>query len=156
MNCRINDLYVIHPTCVFRAIGHNIFKVNATFPLLRNISKVWVHFETMYRYTSYRAYPINRWENVCAFLAGKDDQIITKIVFSNLQRYTNVNHTCPFLANEILKFQVDRINMDYFKLDYLLPAGDYRMNLTYTEGVERNHVIALEVSFAISDYRIWH
>lgn len=78
-------------------------------------------------------------------------------MYANGGNYTNVNHTCPYKANETIAYFAERYSGDAFALTYLMPAADYPMNLTYTEGVERFLVYRFEAYFAISHYyRIWH
>lgn len=124
--------------------------------LRQELKDIQLHFETMYRYTAWRKYPIERWENLCDYLKGNGNQILTKILYSNIANLTNVNHTCPYKANDTMEFITERFSGDLFELNYLLPAGNYRMNQTYVEGVERHLVFRFEIYFAISDHRLWH
>lgn len=81
---------------------------------------------------------------------------MTTIVWANLGAYTTVNHTCPYQKNEVISIIAKRYSGDKFALNYLVPAGDYRMNISYALGVERIFVLRFEIHFTISDHRVWH
>lgn len=142
--------------CDFHAIRYNVFRINFSIKSRQTLENIQVHFDTMFRYSKFQKFPVNRWENLCDFLSGKGNQPILAVLFGNLQNYTNVNHTCPFEANETLTLKADQYEWDSFAFKYFLPAGDFRFNITYTEGAQRNMLGRFEAHFAISDHRVWN
>lgn len=156
MDFVVNDTFVKDHEFAFRAVRFNIFRINLSFNLRQALKNIQVHFDTQFRYATFQKFPINRWENLCDYLKGKRSEVLLAVVFSNLQNYTNVNHPCPYTTNETIFLKADRYEFDAFTFKYFLPAGDFRLNITYAEGAERNMVCRLQIHFTISDHRVWN
>lgn len=154
MGCRLNETLVREEVCDIRLTARNVLKSNISFRILDDINIMYIRFDTLYRYNTYQKFPINLWENVCDYLAGRGRQYMINIMYDNFGQYIT-NHTCPFKANETLSFMVDKYYVNNFTFNYLVPSGDYRLNITYAVGAERNMLIELEFYYSVSDHRIW-
>lgn len=142
--------------CVVRAIARDVYKVNVSVFVQKQLNNIQVHVETFYRYATFQKYPIERWESLCDFLSGRGNPILLKIMFANVGKYIQVKHPCPYKLNETISILIERYDIRSFRFEPLLPAGDYRLNVTFAEGKERHTIFVIEASGSVSDHRIWH
>lgn len=77
-------------------------------------------------------------------------------MYGNVGKYIHPKHPCPYYLNETISIRIDKYDIRSFRFEPLLPAGDYRMNVTFAEGKERHTIFVLEVSGSDSDHRVWH
>lgn len=115
---------------------------------------MWAHGVLYYRYNTYQKYAIDLWEDLCGFLNDKAHFMMW--IMSRLQHFSNLNHTCPYTGTVILK--ANNISVDKFRIEPLLPAGRYRLDLNLTK-LPRNNDIQnvygmMRIFDSISDHRI--
>lgn len=139
---------------MLKLIARNVVRMKMGIKLRKTVHIAEVHFDVKYRYARYANFPVARWDNLCDFLSGKGNPIIMKTVVTTFLPFFSLNHSCPFKANEVIVFAVDRYHVDSYEFNYFIPAGDYRINITATEGLKRNMVVTVELFFSISDHRL--
>lgn len=120
------------------------------------IYDMWMHGVFYYRYNShlYQRFPIDLWEDLCAWLGmGTEAQYILKWAGENIRKYSNLNHSCPYFGTTWIK--VDRIPMNkLIILEPFMPSGRYRVDLNITNGYKKEAFMKTSFYFAISDNRI--
>lgn len=151
------DYFEPNFTCTYKPVRRNVYGIDIRLKLRETIQAVHAHFELFYRYTTYQRFLINRWEDACGFFDGTVPSALLDIIQKNFGNITNVNHTCPYLQNETIIFNTNSLNMANVIIEPLLPAGDFKLNLTFvkTEGKLRMPLATATVLFSVSDYRIW-
>lgn len=114
---------------------------------------MWVHTVFYYKYAyTYQKYAIDLWENMCDWLGKKTKSYLLDWTIGRAQRYTNINHSCPYEGVVYLK--ADNISIKQFPIEPLLPSGRYRMDINITEGNRKTSIFVGKVFFSISDHRI--
>lgn len=156
IDCTYNESYVINTACLFRATARNVYVGNVSIILLKQLNDIQIHMEAFYRYATFQKFPVDRWENVCDYLSGRGNHILFKILMDNLGKYITPQHPCPYKVNETVSITAERFDVRSFHFEPLLPAGDYRLIVTYAEGKERHWVFSFELTGSVSDHRIWH
>lgn len=119
------------------------------------VNNVWIHGVFYYRYNvnSYQKFPIDLWEDVCAWLGGDTHNYFLKWTGKNAQKFSNLNHTCPYDGSVWIK--IDKIPVNrLFVLEPFLPSGRYRIDLNITRGFKKRPFMITRFFFAISDNRI--
>lgn len=84
-------------SCDVRRVSQNILKLNITSALLEDMDDLYVRFILFYRYTTYRKFLVDRWENVCAYLAGKPNRgtEYLDVFYINWRNLSSIDHPCP-------------------------------------------------------------
>ncbi|XP_055838695.1 uncharacterized protein LOC129906794 [Episyrphus balteatus] len=73
----------------------------------------------------YRSFLINVTEDFCLRFEKKTNAPYLNILHSVGERFTNLNHTCPYEGWLIFK----DFELDLSKLKFLLPDGEYRFDI---------------------------
>lgn len=136
--------------CDVKYLHQGNLKVDVHGNLSETVHDAWVNAVFYYKYDTYQKYAINLWENLCDWFSGKTQSHILDWTIGRVQRFTNVNHTCPYY--EGYKYiQIDNISMEAFPLEPLMTAGRYRIDLSLT-GENRSNVYFLGKLFiSVSD-----
>lgn len=114
---------------------------------------MWVHGAPYYRYNTYQRTANELWENLCGWFDGSTKSYIMDWSVGRMLKYTNFNHTCPYLPGKVF-FKVDNISVDAFPLPPIMPAGRYRVDITLTENNRTKVLGSAKFYFSISDHRI--
>lgn len=120
--------------------------------LTEPIYDAWLHAVVYYKYTTYRKYPIDLWENVCDWMSGKSKAYILDWTIGRVRQYTNLNQSCPLEGAIYLK--LNNISIEHFVIEPLMPSGRYRADLNITGPNRRNVLLLSKIFFSISDHRI--
>lgn len=115
---------------------------------------IWMHTVFYYKFNgiTYSKFPIDLWENGCDYLAGKSkNSYILDWVLPNYLKYTNWNHTCPYVGLVFCK--VASIHGKTLQFKYLIPAGRYYVDFVITDG-ERAPMAKIQAFFSVSDHRL--
>ncbi|XP_018803400.1 PREDICTED: uncharacterized protein LOC108977890 [Bactrocera latifrons] len=114
--------------CKLKALSRNEVALSLRCNIFKSpVTNVSLNVELLKRYNGYRPFLINRTVDFCEFLRHKKRVSVLHIVYNFLERYSNINHTCPYKDYII----VDRLILkpNYFAL-LPLPAGEYLLKLT--------------------------
>lgn len=121
--------------------------------LTKAVDNVWVHGVFYYKFNgiTYQKYPIDLWESFCGWMEGKSKSYVLDWTVGRILKYTNVNHTCPYVGLVIMK--VDNISIDNFPFEPLVPSGRYRVDLDIAES-DRIPYGGAKLYFSVSDHRL--
>lgn len=91
---------------------------------------------------------------MCEWLAGKRTMFLLNFYGPILQKYSSLNHTCPYSGQFFFKF--DNISMETFAFPQILPAGRYYLDIYLTESDQSKSKILYNVKLyaSVSDHRI--
>lgn len=141
---------------VFKAIAHNVYRINITSTFTRPINELYVHFVLYYKYTTYRKFLIDIWEDGCAFLNSSLTAPVARLAVENtinLGVKMNFKLECPFSGTLI--FVHDGLNFSHVNVP-LFPAGRYRLDISLASPKKRNIYLEIQAFYTISDIRLWH
>lgn len=116
---------------------------------------IWIHGVFYYKYNSYsyQRFPIDLWEDLCAWLKGGSHAYFLKWTAKNALNFSNMNHECPLNGSiwiNIARIPVNRLVM----LEPFMPSGRYRVDLNATGGYRKDAFMMSKFFFGISDNRI--
>lgn len=135
-------------------IGSNMIKVDLDIVFNERFDELYVHTVFYYKYTVFRKFPIDVWENMCTALNPKKGPFYLssayQIMFPHIQHDGDVK--CPIMG--LYKVKVANVSVDHFDVPSLIPAGQYRIETNVTEK-NRNNVLLMTILFvSVSDNRI--
>lgn len=139
----------------FRPIAPNVFRHNMTFVLPQPLHTGWIHFDLYYKYKTYNKFLIDFWENFCGFWDGKGGSPLSALAYENILRAghkLNFKLQCP-LSGTLMVIN-ERLNMSE-QVFPLVPAGRYRLDLTYALKKNEQAYLLAQFYFRISDLRVW-
>ena len=126
---------VLSAHCVSKHISWDHLKADLDVKLSRPLPRIWVHAVFYFKFNGivYNKFPIDIWENFCDFVDGKREKsFYFNWLLSRLQRYTNMNHSCPYTA---IIVKANNVSIDeIFPFDQsVFPSGQYRIDVTLTD-----------------------
>lgn len=142
--------------CDVRKISQRDMKMHMRINFSEPMNDLWLHGVFYYRYNahSYRKFPIDVWEDICAWIGrGTHHQTyFLKWTGQNVRRFSNMNHSCPYSGSVLIK--VDRIPVNSLIMLPFMPAGRYRVDLNLTRGYRKSSFMINKFFFSISDNRV--
>lgn len=126
-------------------------KMHVQVILKEPLYDAWLHTVVNYKYTTYRKYAIELWENMCSWISGRSRSFVLDWSIGKVLKYTNLNHSCPYIGHVYCK--IDNISTNHFPIEYLLPSGRYRVDLNVTEGDRKTVLVMAQLFLSISDHR---
>lgn len=155
--------WVSNVTCILKRSSQYNLLVDVGVNLNYPVYKAFFHAVFYYRYNGivYKTFPIDVFEDCCEWLIKrnqtgwleKNKYFILETAFGPLLKYSNINHSCPYVGPIYVKADLPLRNF-YYILDYLVPAGRYRVDWSLTDG-NKNHIfMSGKLYAAVSDHRI--
>lgn len=136
-------------------IGSNLIAVNINVMLNEPLDDLHVHTVFYYKYTVFRKFPIDLWENLCEILNPKKGEFYLASSFSKII-YDAIQHNgplkCPLMGSYAVKLA--NVSTDIFYLPSLIPAGQYRIDTNVTEKNRNNVLLMSSLFVSVSDNRI--
>ncbi|EDV96535.1 GH16303 [Drosophila grimshawi] len=124
-------------------VGLNVFATMNKLPILN----VKVNLSLWRKYSGYRSFMFNTTFDFCKFMAKSDKKLsFQKVFIDMIAAFSNVNHTCPFEHDIIVRNLV--LKNDYFKY-FPLPTGQYKLQIMVS--VDKRWVANLNVHAFIAD-----
>ncbi len=145
----LQDLY-----CNVKFASRYHLKINGHWNITQPTDDVWLHGVLNYKFNGlvYQKFPIDLWEDVCAWLNGKRKAYILDWTFGRILNFTNIG-TCPFFGYYYVR--ASNVSMEDFVVEPLLPSGRYRLDLQF---MHRMHdlipFVKFEIYFSVSDHRL--
>lgn len=93
------------------------------------------------------------WEDFCGFMSGEKKNLVLALAYPLFIKYTNVNHTCPYLPGSYF-FKIDDFYVNTAAPLFLVPAGRYRLEININEGFEGPLVAKSKIIGSVSDRRV--
>ncbi|XP_064550683.1 uncharacterized protein LOC135436858 [Drosophila montana] len=123
---------VIVEECRIRAFNRTQNSLNLKVHLKETISKMQVNFKFLKRERGgWHPFLYSMTLDLCKFFQSPNRHPLPAIIFYYVKDYTNVNHSCPFLANtymELGAFQLDELSiMKRFPVE----AGQYALHTSW-------------------------
>lgn len=147
---KVQSLY-----CNVKRISRNNLKLHIHANITKPVNDVLFHVTFYYKFNRivFNKYPIDLWENVCDYLDGKImKSYMLDWIVKGLLKYTNLNHSCPYIGYVFLK--ADNISVDTLSFaPSLIPAGSYRIDIIGTES-DRVTFAAAQMYFSVSEHRM--
>lgn len=152
-----NSKRIIIGNCSIKTAGHigsDTIQVNIDATIPEPLNELYVHTVFYYKYTTFRKFPIDLWEELCGWLNGKTKSFYLDAAMSKTISSFEHNgpRACPLIGHYAMR--IPNISFAIFKAPSLMPAGRYRIDVNLTEN-DRNNVIAVtSFQVSVSDLRI--
>ncbi len=140
--------------CDIKFVSRYHLKFNAHWNFTRPTDHAWLHGVFNYKFNGlvYQKFPIDLWEDACAWLSGEKPAYILQWTFGRVLNYTNIG-TCPFFGYYYL--HTKNISMDHFVVEPLLPSGRYRLDIEFMHRMlDPVPMMRFQIYFSVSDYRL--
>ncbi|XP_043064981.1 uncharacterized protein LOC108087281 [Drosophila ficusphila] len=90
--------------CHIKAIDRKHNKIDMEAVLFKTITKFDIHFKMVKREIGgWHPFMYDMKVDLCKFFRNRRKFFIANLIYSFMKEFTNVNHTCPFLAGESLQ-----------------------------------------------------
>lgn len=138
----------------WRPVGRNTIRMNVSAVLLKQWDRVDTHIVLYHRYATWQRYLVNVWEDFCNVFGASKLSPIGYILHNNFNKYTNIRHPCPYRVNETVWLRTSAYNFSSLTIP-LLSSGQYRVDVTFANGKQRQSVFFGRLYFEVSDHRVW-
>lgn len=126
--------------------------VNLNGTAIEPLDEVFFHTVVYYKYTVFRKFPIDLWENVCGWLSGSKTSFILNALLNNVLPFIHGNLTCPMFGNYFIL--IKNISSTIYDIPSLMPSGQYRIDINVTEKNRNNILATASLQIINSDNRI--
>lgn len=138
--------------CRIKYIDRNHVKGRLSVNFIKPTTQLWLHIVGYFKYNTYQKIATELWDDVCGWLNGSHKSFLLDFLKPLFTKYSNFNHTCPYLG--IVLGKTDNISVQQFAFPQIMPAGRYRLDFNVTKGLRRGEIYGGSLYFAISDHRI--
>ncbi|KAH8373703.1 hypothetical protein KR093_000350, partial [Drosophila rubida] len=115
--------FVIH-TCRIKAVNRSTNTLNINGTVLHPANDIGIQVQVFKKANGYKPWLFNFNLDACRFMKRKYHPF-AKVVFNLFQEFSNLNHSCPYMAIEGF----------YLRSTYLpnpIPSGDYMLSLKWS------------------------
>lgn len=141
--------------CILKHVSRTNLKIHVGWKLTRPVQSFWMHSVFYYKFNgiTFHKFPIDLTEDLCGWINGTGKSFAMDWSLGKMLKYTNVNHTCPYVGPMWLK--VDNIPEETLTFDNsLIPSGEYRVDYEMLESPASNPFLEASLYFSVSDHRL--
>lgn len=146
LTCYSNASYVHNQTCYFWQVAQERTAILIKFFLIKPCNEIEARVKLYYLYTTEERLLFDKWENICAYMDGKARSFLLDYFMPKFVEYSKFNHSCPYSGDLI--FKADRMAAGEVLANEILPTGQFRLEVTLTNGPHRSFVIGLIDKFS--------
>lgn len=139
--------------CEMKRISRDNFKIDILINLTQPVKDVWIHGVAYFKYIHYQKFPVDLWEDLCGWLAGKSKSYLLDWGVKKLLKYSNLNHNCPY-ENAVYVKNNNITLKDIHAFEVFLPSGRFRLDVNLTEGYRGKVFFMMKMYITISDHRV--
>ncbi|KAH8302136.1 hypothetical protein KR044_003152, partial [Drosophila immigrans] len=139
-----NKSWLIVNTCRLRAISRNKTVLNVNVSMVHPCSNIFIDVQFFKRANGYKPWLIKFTVDACRFL-NKLYNPAAILIYRQLKEFSNLNHTCPYVGNQI----IEGFYLRPEKLLLPLPTGDYLLEMTWF--LDNKKVLITNVYFTFTD-----
>ncbi|XP_016950252.2 uncharacterized protein LOC108024687 [Drosophila biarmipes] len=136
--------------CHIRAIDrkHNMMNLEAI--LNKTILQFEIHFKIVKRELGgWHPFLYDIRMDICQFFRNRRKFFISNLIYSFMKPYTNVNHTCPYVAGEAMQLLNWTPDEDQVIAKFPVDHGQYGLQTTWYV----NKVMALKINGSVLFFR---
>lgn len=135
-------------------IGTNLVSINYNFTVKEPLDEPVAHVVFYYKYTIFRKFPIDLWQNLCEILNPKKQVQFFSSSFKPI--LPHIQHDgkleCPLMGSYAAR--ITNLSLNQFDLPSLIPAGKYRIDVNITENNRKNVILLTRTYVNVPDNRI--
>lgn len=153
-----NSTAIIVKNCSIKRagpIGTDLYSAYIELDAVKPLSVIRTHVEVYYKYQVYKKFPIDYWEDMCAWLNEKKRSFLMDWTLGRSMEYLHYDgkFRCPFQGN--ITFRFDRLSINKrFPMIPLLPSGNYITDTKFFEKDTKNVIVITRMHVTISDTRV--
>lgn len=127
--------------------------MEATFN--RTLESIFVHSSIFHQFSNneYRPFLLNVWEDFCGYMRGDKRNMYLNLLAPLFMKNINFNHTCPYHPGMYL-VKFDNVSVSDLDTIKIIPAGRYRLELSYHIGFKGPFLLTHKIYYSVSDHRI--
>ncbi|KAH8263263.1 hypothetical protein KR044_006512, partial [Drosophila immigrans] len=122
-----NKSWVVINKCRLYAISRNktIFNFNGT--VLHPVYNIFTEMEILKKANGYKPWIFKATMDACRFVKKSYNPVVV-IIYSLFKQFSNINHTCPYMGDQIIKGFYLRPEL---LLGLPVPSGEYLLTMTW-------------------------
>ncbi|CAD7002512.1 uncharacterized protein LOC101458625 [Ceratitis capitata] len=121
-----NKSWAVINECRLRAFKRNLVGLNINITLLHPAHDIKLAIVFLKRANGYKPFVLNTTLNACEYILKKNNPV-ANLVYPLFRDFSNINHTCPYVGDQILKNFYTRTEL--FRV--IFPNGDYVVLLSW-------------------------
>ncbi|XP_075150328.1 uncharacterized protein LOC142224443 [Haematobia irritans] len=116
-------------TCRLKVVRRGIISLHVNAKLLQPpVTNITLNLSLQKKLSGYRPFLYNTTFDFCKFMLNRKEKTFAMLVFGVLGKYSNINHTCPYMENVI----VDNFTIYENSFKRLpLPIGEYMFQFKF-------------------------
>lgn len=141
--------------CIARLIGRDRVRIHVEHLFNRTIETIFMHTSVFYQFSTneYRPFLYNVWEDFCGYMKGYKTNIFLNMFYPIFRQNTNFNQTCPYKPG-VYTVKFDNVSVNAFDFVDIVPAGRYRLQMSYHDSFKGPTLGIHKISFSVSDHRV--
>ncbi|XP_015047760.2 uncharacterized protein LOC26534746, partial [Drosophila yakuba] len=151
LNCKVHspDLGILK-VCQIKAVDRKHNLINLVAFLNKTLSEVEIHFKMVKREIGgWHPFMYDMRIDVCKFFKNRSGFFIANLIYSFIKPFTNVNHTCPYMAGTEMRLWNWSPNEDAVLAKFPVDHGQYGLQTTWFIKKE----VALKVNGSVLFFR---
>uniref|UniRef100_A0A1I8MVZ5 Uncharacterized protein n=1 Tax=Musca domestica TaxID=7370 RepID=A0A1I8MVZ5_MUSDO len=142
LECKsLNDSVVQFSECRLKLIRRGVVGMNISVKVLQPLPDIFMEMGFFKKANGYKPFLYNQTVDLCKLLSKSNHNMVAKILLNVMSGYTNLNHSCPYKEDIVVKNLV--LTDTKFKL-FPLPTGEYMQLLFMGTHGKRNVQIHME------------
>ncbi|XP_054085785.1 uncharacterized protein LOC114805340 [Zeugodacus cucurbitae] len=121
-----NKSWVVVNQCRLRAVKRDVTALNINVTLLHPANDIRLDIAYLKKANGYKPFVLNSTIDACDYIRKKNNPI-ANLVYPFFQPFSNINHSCPYVGDQIVK--------DFYPKNEIvtlfLPTGDYLLLLSW-------------------------
>lgn len=149
IECKSTDNSTAYFTkCYVKSYSRNFQSLNFGIQTLKNLSSIFVHILTSYRYGNiYREVIDTKLINWCQMMDGVDQNLFFKLILDSIRDSApGIFHKCPY--GGLFEFYNITVTDEVVKKVSIFPDGQYRYNITISTKPDRI-ILVMRIDFEI-------
>ncbi|XP_041674924.1 uncharacterized protein LOC121530242 [Drosophila eugracilis] len=133
LNCEVVAPEIVYlKECRIKAIDRKHNKLNVTVVLKEDITQIDLNFRIVKREIGgWHPFFYNIRMEVCEFFRNRRKFFIANYMYSIMRPFSNINHTCPYVANEEISIKNFSPSEDTILAKFPLDYGQYGLQSVF-------------------------
>lgn len=152
MICKFNPKLSTGGSCKLSFLTRMQKVLNLRMDMPKTVDNMTARIQLLYKFRNgYVPLLIDVTTSVCDYLNGKREEVHTKVlgfILDAMQPYVNRSPACPYVG----RFDITDMPVNMAVLNYVfLPAGNYILNLTVSDGIKDDYIWNGKIYFILPE-----
>ncbi|XP_062136044.1 uncharacterized protein LOC133845570 [Drosophila sulfurigaster albostrigata] len=145
LNCQLYDPKLGNfSKCEIKAVSRTKNIINVNFDIFNTIRAATIEVGIFKRENGWHPYLYSFSIDACKFIK-KPYNVVAILGFEYIKPYSNLNHTCPYMAGTSLIVKGFQVDIDQFRVRFPVPNGEYGLRLS----IFRNKILKATINGSV-------